>query len=164
MRQNPKILVSACLLGEPVRYDGGALKLRHELLQSWQAAQMIVPFCSEIAAGFAVPRLPAEIEAGKDGGDVLAGRAAIFDAAGEDLTAPFLEGARRALEIARAQGCAFALLTDGSPSCGTQFIYDGRFAGARKSGMGVVSALLRENGILAFPPQQIAKLAAHLDG
>jgi uncharacterized protein YbbK (DUF523 family) len=59
-----------------------------------------------------------------------------------------------ALEMAVSQGCRFALLTDGSPSCGTSFVYSGRFDGAARKGNGVVAALLAENGIAVFSERE----------
>ncbi len=49
------------------------------------------------------------------------------------------------------------MLTDGSPTCGSQFIYDGTFSG-RKPGSGVAAALLREHGIAVFSDQQLPQL------
>ncbi|TIW53756.1 MAG: GNAT family N-acetyltransferase [Mesorhizobium sp.] len=59
-----------------------------------------------------------------------------------------------ALDLARETGCRYAVLTDGSPSCGSSFIYDGSFSRARVAGQGTTTALLEENGIrvcLYFP-------------
>ena len=57
-----------------------------------------------------------------------------------------------------------ALLTDGSPSCGDSFIYDGTFKGRRIDGEGVTAALLRQHGITVFLQTEISSLAAALDG
>ena len=159
----PKILVSACLLGQPVRYDGRAKTLHHEALRNWQAQGRLIPLCPEIAAGLPTPRPPAEIAPGLSGPDVLEGRGAILEMSGRDVTEPFLEGARRAVELARSHGCRFALLTDGSPSCGSRWIYDGQHTGGRKQGMGVVAAALHKAGVHVFAQDQIAELAACLD-
>ena len=158
-----KILVSACLLGQPVRYDGRANELRDDLLARWKAEGRLVPICPEISAGFGTPRPPAEIAAGSDGREVLSGRARVFEATGADVTGPFLEGARRALETAERNGCRFALLTDGSPSCGSTFIHAGGFDGRSKPGLGVVAALLSAKGVAVFAETQIAELAEALE-
>ena len=159
-----KILVSACLLGRPVRYDGRAKEVRDALLDRWRDEGRLVAICPEISAGFATPRPPAEIAGGFDGDDVLNGRAAILEQTGADVTEPFLSGARLALEAAQREGCRFALLTDGSPSCGSSYIHSGTFDGHRKSGMGVVAALLHANGIAVYDETRIAELAAALSG
>ncbi|MEP3435561.1 MAG: DUF523 domain-containing protein [Hoeflea sp.] len=158
-----KILVSACLLGSPVRYNGSDRLVDHSLMALWREQGRIVPLCPEVAAGFPTPRPPAEIEPGLLSDDVLAGKALIFDDTGADVTSPFLLGAEIALDVALSQGCRFALLTDGSPSCGTSFVYSGRFDGAAREGNGVVAALLSQNGIAVFSESQIGQLAETLD-
>jgi len=154
-----KILVSACLLGSPVRYNGSDRLVENSLLTLWRKQGRIVPLCPEVAAGFPTPRPPAEIEPGLLGDDVLAGRARIFDQTGADVTSPFRLGAETAL----SQGCRFALLTDGSPSCGTSSVYSGHFDGVAREGAGVVAALLSQNGITVFSENQIGQLAEALD-
>lgn len=69
---------------------------------------------------------------------------------------------RLALSAAREAGCQAALLTDGSPTCGSQFVYDGSFRGRRKAGAGVAADLLRAHGITVFSDGQIRSCS--LDG
>ena len=157
-----KILVSACLLGRPVRYDGSAKTLAHAALEQWKADDRLVVICPELAAGFMTPRPPAEIADRRSGRDVLSNRARVIEAIGADVTELYLQGARAALSLARAHDCRFALLTDGSPSCGSGFISDGAFVGRKHMGEGVTSALLRENGIEVFSEAQIAVLQERL--
>ncbi|MEN9896026.1 MAG: hypothetical protein RIR97_1878 [Pseudomonadota bacterium] len=154
-----KILVSACLMGQAVRYDGKDKLFRHDLLERWKEEGRLVILCPEMSAGMPVPRLPAEIEAGKTADDVLAGQAKIMDIKGHDMTGPFTVAADNALALAREQGCAHALLIDGSPSCGSSFVYDGTFSGKRISGAGLVAAHLRNNGIKVWQPARISDLA-----
>lgn len=158
-----KILVSACLLGQPVRYNGKALTLESDILRRWQDLGMVVPLCPEVAAGFATPRPPAEIETGFDGVNVVGGDGHILDDTGQDVTDMFLTGAQIAVDTALESGCKFALLTDGSPSCGSTFIYDGQHNGTKRDGLGVVTALLQQNGVEVYPQHQIKYLAAKLD-
>ena len=56
------ILVSACLLNQPVRYkgDGNPCQLLLEAVARGRGEQL-VPFCPEVAGGLPTPRLPAEI-------------------------------------------------------------------------------------------------------
>ncbi len=157
-----RILVSACLLGQPVRYDGRAKPFAHPLLERWAAEGRLVPLCPEMAAGMPAPRTPAEIAPDVAAEAVLDGAAGVFDRDGGDVTAPFLAGARKALDIARRQGCAFALLADGSPSCGSRLIYDGRFQGRKQPGMGLTAALLRRHGVAVYAEDEIDALAARL--
>ena len=143
-----KLLVSACLLGRPVRYDGRDKRLASAVLERWAAEGRLVAICPELAGGLAVPRAPAEIQS--DGH--------VVDVAGADMTGAFEDGARRALELAQAEGCRFALLTDGSPFCGSSFVYDGSFSGERVAGVGVTAGLLERHGIRVFAPDRIEEL------
>lgn len=153
-----KILVSACLMGHAVRYDGGSKPLIHPTLDQWQRQGRLVAICPEMSAGMPVPRPPAEIEAGSSGEDVLAGRARVIEITGDDVTRGFLDAAENALALATASGCTHALLIDGSPSCGSGFIYDGAFAGIRHAGNGVTAARLRQAGIVVFSDRDIEGL------
>ena len=89
----PKILVSMCVLGHPVRYNGSAKTATHETLARWQREGRLVPVCPELAGGLSVPRPPAEIADGASGLHVLTGAARIVDVHGTDVTAPFVDGA-----------------------------------------------------------------------
>lgn len=157
-----RILISACLLGQPVRYDGKGKSLAHPLIEKWKGEGRLVSLCPELAGGMKVPRPPAEIEDGMNGSDVLAGRARVLELTGGDVTDAFVAGAERTLTFARENDCRFALLIDGSPSCGSLAIYDGSFAGAKHAGKGVTTALLGQNGIMVFAPSQIELLAKQL--
>lgn len=141
------VLVSACLLGEKVRYDGGdcactALWPHQETVQ-W------LPFCPEVAGGLAVPRAPAEIQGG-DGAAVLAGSATVMDAKGQDVRGALMRGAVQALALAQQHRVVAAVLKQKSPSCGCGLIYDGTFSGTLKNGHGVTAALLQQHGIDVF--------------
>ncbi|WP_370205296.1 DUF523 domain-containing protein [Pararhodobacter marinus] len=157
-----RILVSACLLGAPVRYDGRAKTLSGTLLDTWRAEGRLVPLCPEVSAGLATPRRPAEIEPGATAAEVLDGKARVLTDTGEDVTAFFTDGAQIALDTARARDCRVALLTDASPSCGSRWIYSGHHDGTRLAGRGVVSELLERHGIRVFSPRDIAALASLL--
>ena len=157
-----KILISACLMGQPVRYNGSARPLLHEAVARWKAEGRLVVFCPELAGGFSVPRPAAEIAGARDGNAVLDGVARVVERSGRDVSDGFVEGARRALEIAQANGCRHALLIDGSPSCGSGFLYDGSFSGRRHAGEGVTAALLRRHGIAVFSDLEVDRLAEAL--
>lgn len=157
-----KILVSACLLGSPVRYDGTDKRVEHSLLEQWRCEGRLVPICPEVAGGLPTPRPPAEIERAASGADVLENAMRILDDRGDDVTASFMAGARLALQLARDHDCRFALLTDGSPSCGSRSIHDGSFSGTRHPGEGITAALLRRHGIEVFAQDEIEELAGRL--
>ena len=56
-----KILISACLLGEKVRYHGGDAALSDGILDRWRREGRLVPICPEVAGGLSVPRPAAEM-------------------------------------------------------------------------------------------------------
>ena len=146
-----KILVSACLLGQSVRYDGQGKGLPDPCLARWQAQGRLVSVCPELAGGLPVPRAPAERQGAR-----------VVTVQGEDVTAAFACGAQAALQLCQAHGIRLALLKEGSPSCGSQQIYDGTFAGQRVAGEGVTAALLRAHGIQVYAETQLAELALAL--
>ena len=160
-----KILVSACLLGQAVRYDGGAHGPFAPLLQ-WQQQGRVVALCPEVAGGLPTPREPAEIVGGQ-GGQVLDGLIALYALDGTDVSRAFVAGARQAEQLVRAHGIQLAVLKARSPSCGNQQTYDGSFSGQLVAGEGVTAAALRRLGVRVFNEAQLPQaqaLLAELDG
>jgi uncharacterized protein YbbK (DUF523 family) len=157
-----RILVSACLMGRRVRYDGGAKTSADAQLAAWREEGRLVPFCPEVEGGLPIPRPAAEIEGGAGGEAVLEGKARVLAADGSDVTTEFLAGARGALAAARSCGARLAVLKEGSPSCGALSIYDGTFQGHRTPGQGVTTALLERDGIRVFTEDQVADAAGYL--
>lgn len=157
-----RVLVSACLLGEPVRFDGGHKLGRDPVLVRWLEEGRVVPLCPEVAGGLPVPRPPAEIEGARGALSVLAGRAKVVDSNGRDVTQAFVAGAEAGLASAKASSIRVAVLEEGSPSCGSSFVYDGSFSGRRVEGPGVTTALLREAGITVFSELEWAEADAYL--
>ena len=155
-----KILVSRCLLGHRVRYDGGASG-PFDQLQQWVGEGRVVPLCPEVAGGLPTPRAAAEIPGGQ-GGEVLDGRAAIITTDGADVSAEFLSGACQALELVQKHGIRIAVLKANSPSCGNLLTYDGTFSGVKVNGEGVTAALLRRHGVQVFSELQLPEAARAL--
>ena len=131
------ILVSACLLGTPCRYDGSG-KADARLLKLG-AKRQLIPVCPELLGGLPTPRPPAERVGAR-----------ILDKNGADVTAAYLRGAQETLRLARLLGCKTAILKARSPSCGAGQIYDGTFSGTLVAGQGVTAALLSQNGVTVF--------------
>jgi uncharacterized protein YbbK (DUF523 family) len=156
-----KVLVSACLLGEKVRYNGASAQTGDAVLAKWVDEGRVVPFCPEVAGGLGVPRPAAEID-GTGGEAVLAGTAAVVTRGGHDVTANFLRGAQLALAAAHTHGVRIAILKDGSPSCGSESIYDGTFSGTRRAGHGVTTAILERHGVRVFSEARMAEAAAYI--
>jgi uncharacterized protein YbbK (DUF523 family) len=78
---------------------------------------------------------------------VLSGTGRVLDVNGSDVSTFFVAGAQQALEYVRLKSIRIAVLKEGSPSCGTSFIYDGTFTSRRVPEQGVTAALLRQAGI-----------------
>jgi len=149
-----KVLISACLLGEKVRYHGGDAALSDRILDRWRREGRLVPICPEVAGGLSVPRPPAEIQ-GAGGHAVLGGIARVVTSEGADVTHAFLAGARAGLEASLREGARVAVLKEGSPSCGSKEVYDGTFRGRRKTGAGVTAALLAEKQVRVFSEHEL---------
>jgi len=156
-----RVLISACLLGEPVRYNGRDVPTRHEILARWHVEGRLVSICPEVAGGLSVPRPPAEILNG-DGLAVLESTAKVMTKSGDDVTAAFLKGAYTALAFAQAHGCRVAILTEKSPSCGSSLIHDGTFSPGLRQGRGITAALLEQNGVRVFNQHQLEQAANYL--
>ncbi|MDI3401167.1 DUF523 domain-containing protein [Pseudomonas sp. V88_4] len=155
-----RILVSRCLLGHRVRYDGGAGG-PFDLLEQWISESRVVPLCPEVAGGLPTPRAAAEIPGGQ-GREVLDGQASVITTEGEDVSAQFLDGARKALALVRKHGIRVAVLKANSPSCGNLLTYDGTFSGVKVSGEGVTAALLKRHGVQVFSELELPQAAQAL--
>ena len=131
------LLISACLLGLPCRYDGQCRPL--PALDTLLASFSLVPVCPEQLGGLPTPRAPAE-RAG----------VRVVTQGGQDVTDAYLYGAEQALYLAQLFGCSAALLKARSPSCGSGQIHDGTLQGGLTAGDGVTAALLKQNGIRVY--------------
>lgn len=141
-----KILISACLLGIPCRYDGRKNTLAD--LQHLLSLHQLVPVCPEQLGGLPTPRAPAELRA--DG--------RVCTKSGQDVSLAFQRGAEAALQIFKACRCDAALLKARSPSCGKGRIYDGSFSRTLKDGNGIFASLCLANGIPVFHEEEIGLL------
>ena len=158
-----KILISACLAGDLVRYDGKRKPLTNEWLCRWQQKGLLINVCPEVSGGLNTPRLPAEIVNGT-GLDVLKGKARVMDIEGQDVTVFFIKGAEYALSLVKRFGIEVAILKERSPSCGVNHIYDGRFISTLTPGSGVTGAILRQNRIKVFSENELDQIGALLEG
>lgn len=140
-----KILISACLVGDKVNYEGKGkycpdvekLKEKYEL----------VLFCPEVEGGLTIPRNPSEIK----GDQVVMEN-------GRNVTRQFETGAKKALMICQYLGIQKAVLKEASPSCGTHEVHDGTFKGKKVPGMGITAKLLESKGIRVYSENEIDKL------
>lgn len=129
-----RVAVSACLLGDPVRYDGGSKPV--EEVRELADKVDVVRVCPEGASGLPVPRPPAEQRDGR-----------VYLRDGTDVTEEFELGTARALGVARRSGARLAVLKAKSPSCGVGLVYDGTYSGRLVPGDGLLAARLREEGV-----------------
>ncbi len=156
-----KILVSSCLLGEDVKYDGGnnsvALNPKvsfslKELFMDILCENEIYSFCPEISGGLKIPRTPAEI--------IKRDKPFIVQTQnGEDVTINFLLGAKKALDLCMEEGIKVALLKANSPSCGNIKTYDGTFSNTLIESDGLSAKLLKENGVMVFNEEELKELS-----
>jgi uncharacterized protein YbbK (DUF523 family) len=157
-----KILVSACLIGERVRYNGVVKSFESHVLKFWNRIGWVVAICPEVAGGLPVPRTRSEISEG-GGSQVLNGHKKVININGQDVTKYFLDGVPKALELGSSLRIRLAILKEGSPSRGSGYIYDGSFSGIKKPGKGVAAALLEENGIRVFSEREIFEAEEYLN-
>ncbi|QIR75532.1 DUF523 domain-containing protein [Sulfurospirillum diekertiae] len=141
-----KILISACLIGENVKYDGGNNALHVKILEAWKEQGILVPLCPEVLGGLNVPRPPCEVIEGTD---------SVICKTGEDVSAAFAKGARESLRMAREEGACMAILKARSPSCGKDVIYDGTFTHTPVNDSGITCKLLQESGITVFSEEEL---------
>ncbi|UFT99404.1 DUF523 domain-containing protein [Radiobacillus kanasensis] len=148
------ILVSSCLAGLEVRYNG-----THSLdnrISKLVGENKAVTICPELLGGFSTPREPAEIVGG-DGEDVLDGKAKVVEKSGNDVTELYIKGAYATLEKAKKINATIVVLKENSPSCGSSMIYNGDFNGKKIVGNGVTSALLKRNGLQVISEEQFVE-------
>ena len=140
-----RILISACLVGDNVKYDGGNNKnpLISKLLEKYE----LVPFCPEVEGGLPIPRHPCE-QRGEQ----------VVNDLDEDKTDEFNRGADLALNICLYLKITKAILKERSPSCGVHSIYDGTFSHKVIDGSGVTTALLKRKGITVYSEDEIPML------
>lgn len=134
--------VSACLLGENCKYNGG--NNESNKLRDYVKGHTVVAVCPEVMGGLPTPRDPAEIVGG-----------VVRQKSGRSVDAEFRTGARAALKKLKDAGAELAILQSRSPSCGVKEIYDGTFTGHLVKGKGVFAAMIEEAGIRAVDAEDL---------
>ena len=127
-----KIMVSACLLGENCKYNGGNNRNEHVL--EYLKGHEVIPVCPEVTGGMPVPRVPVELKNGR-----------AINRDGEDVTEFFQKGVKLTME--KMQDIDLAILQPRSPSCGCKQIYDGSFTKTMIEGKGMFAQALAKAGI-----------------
>lgn len=145
------VLVSACLLGLPTRYDGKTKRSQTVIDYLKRENLVPIPICPEQLAGMKTPRDKTFFLSG-DGHDVLTGKGKVTSSNGQPMNEIFCRGAKLALQISRLSNCRRALLKERSPSCGVHQIYRGN---EKVKGAGVTTALLISKGIEVISEEEI---------
>ena len=128
-----KILVSACLLGENCKYNGGNNYCQKvvDLVQDRE----VIRLCPEVMAGMPIPRVPMEM---RDG--------IVVDRQGNVTDGAIRSTVAKILEQLKAEDIEYAVLKARSPTCGVHRIYDGTFTGTQVDGAGVLAQALMDAG------------------
>ena len=152
MEKEIKVLISACLLGDNVKYSGGN-NLKPELVTLLEKYNVkIVKICPECFAGLPIPRVPSEIREDK-----------VFSKDGRDITEEFLSGAEKTYQVAKKKQVDFAILKERSPSCGSSYIYDGSFSGNVIQGQGLTAKKLSKEKIIIFSEENLKEIEKYLE-
>lgn len=138
------VLISACLLGVDCKYNGSNNKLDDEIIHSLKEKYNLIPVCPEIMGGMPTPRNPVEIKGGK-----------VFDYDGEEFTKEFEKGSEEVLKLAKLYNSSIAILKENSPSCGSNYIYDGTFNHQKIKGMGIAAQKLSKENIKLFSEENV---------
>ena len=128
-----KILVSACLLGENCKYNGG--NNYSPAVVEFVKDKEVLTICPEMMAGMGCPRTPIEIVDG-----------VLMDRDGNNVDAPMRKAVTDAMEFIRKEEIQCAILQSRSPTCGVNQIYDGSFSGKLLSGSGIFAQALKDAG------------------
>ena len=128
------ILVSACLLGENCKYNGG--NNRNERVLNYVEGHEVIPVCPEMLGGLPCPRKPVEWVGER-----------VLTRDGDDCTEAFRLGVQRAMDIIADRHIDLAILQSRSPTCGVKQIYDGTFTRCKIDGQGLLARALAARGI-----------------
>ena len=147
-----KLLISACLCGHNVKYNGGN-NLISDLDRINEDFELFF-ICPEVEGGMLVPRIPCEI--------ITTVPLKVTNEYGIDTTDFFKAGAITSLELCKSNDITIALLKSNSPSCGNSKIYDGTFSSTLIEGIGITANTLEHNGIKVFNENQIKELYEYI--
>lgn len=129
-----KVIVSACLLGEPCRYDGKSCP--NQMVIDYVKDKEVYAVCPEQLGGLQTPRASCEIIDGK-----------VMNTQGIDCTKQYIDGAMKVLELAKKENISLAILKSKSPSCGYGEVYDGSFCRKLIKGNGICAEMLVNNAV-----------------
>lgn len=137
-----KILVSACLMGENCKYNGG--NNYSAAVVEYVKDKEVLTICPEMMAGMGCPRTPIEIV-----------DSVLMDRNGNNVDAAMREAVAQAMEMIRKENIQCAILQSRSPTCGVNEIYDGSFSGKLIPGSGVLAQALKAVGYQVIDAEDI---------
>ena len=137
-----KILVSACLLGENCKYNGGNNYCA--TVAEYVKDKEVITVCPEVMAGMGIPRTPIEIVDG-----------VLMDRNGNNVDAALRSAVAQAMELVRNEKIECAILQSRSPTCGVNKVYDGSFSEKLIPGSGVFAQVLRDAGYPVIDAEDI---------
>lgn len=146
-----RVLISACLLGQRVRYDGGH-RAQPWILERLAALVELVVLCPEVGAGLGVPRPPMQLVASPD----TPIRLRLVDDPDQDPTQVMQQWIKDTVPTLGQLDAA--ILKARSPSCGRQVsVFDTQSQLVSGMGQGLFAqAILASNpGLLVVDEEQL---------
>jgi uncharacterized protein YbbK (DUF523 family) len=137
-----KILVSACLLGENCKYNGGNNYCA--AVAEYVKDKTVITVCPEMLAGMGCPRTPIEIVDG-----------VLRDRDGNSVDASLRDAVGQILEQISGEDIECAILKSRSPTCGVKQVYDGTFSGKLVDGSGSLAQALKDAGYKVIDAEDI---------
>ena len=137
-----KIMVSACLLGENCKYNGG--NNYDPRVAALCEGREVIPVCPEALAGLGIPRIPIEILDGK-----------VIRRDGVEVDAAIRAAVAQILEQIKNEDIQCAVLKARSPTCGARQVYDGSFTGKLVDGAGVLAQALKDAGYTVLDNEEL---------
>ena len=139
-----KILVSARLLGENCKYNGG--NNYSSAVAEFVRGKEILPICPEMLAGMGCPRTPIEIVDG-----------VLMDRDGRNVDAAMRAAVEMAMKQISSEEIQCAVLQSRSPTCGVNQVYDGSFTGKLIPGTGIFAQALKDAGYRVIDAEDVGK-------
>lgn len=131
-----KVLISACLLGDNCKYNGGNNYNENVKKFIIDNNACVTKFCPESLAGLKTPRNPVEYKDGK-----------LIDAYGNTYEEELNISKCKIMALLNNNSFDLAITKAKSPSCGCGKIYDGSFSHTLVDGDGFAVEMLKENNI-----------------
>ena len=137
-----KILVSACLLGENCKYNGGNNYCPK--VAAFLEGHEVIPVCPELEAGLGCPRVPMVIVNG-----------VLINKEGTIVDGQVRAAIQNILQRIDGEAINCAVLKSRSPTCGVHQVYDGTFTGTLIPGAGVLTQALQAAGIRVIDSEEV---------